>query len=115
MMPKPMPELDGVKVAAANAVDELRPALERVALALHAEPELAYEEHKSAERLASLLTACGVPVRRPFAGLETSFAADLRDGGAPTVALCAEYDALPGIGHACGHNLMGTASVGAFL
>src|ERR671936_425798 len=55
MMRRPMPDLDGVKSAIARAVDALRPELERVALAMHGEPELAYEEHRSAERLVALL------------------------------------------------------------
>ena len=115
MMRRPMPDLDGVKSAIARAVDALRPELERVALALHGEPELAYEEHRSAERLASLLSSCGLSVARPYSGIATSFLAELRRSPGPVVALCAEYDALPAIGHACGHNLMGTASVGALL
>src|SRR5919204_74117 len=75
MMRRPMPDLDGVKSAIARAVDALRPELERVALALHGEPELAYEEHRSAERLASLLSSCGLSVARPYSGIATSFLA----------------------------------------
>lgn len=115
MMPRAMRAADGLKSAVARAVDDLRPALEDAALALHADPELAYEEHRSSQRLTSLLSSCGITVQRPYGGLVTAFAAELRGAPGPVVALCAEYDALPAIGHACGHNLMGTASVGALL
>src|SRR5439155_15226283 len=110
-----MPDVDGLKSAVSRAVDDLRPALERTSLALHADPELAYQEHHSADRVGALLSSCGAPVQRPYGGLETAFSSEIRGGVGPMVALCAEYDALPGIGHACGHNLMGTAAVGAFL
>ena len=64
--------------------------------------------------LVRALEADGVAVRRPAANLETAFVAEAGKGS-PVVALLAEYDALPGIGHACGHNVMGTASELAFL
>lgn len=115
MMPRSMPDVDGLKSAVARAVDDLRPALEQTSLAIHAEPELAYQEHHSADRLAALLSSCGAQAQRPYGGIETAFVSELRGSAGPLVALCAEYDALPGVGHACGHNLMGTASVGAFL
>ena len=107
-------DLAALKTAAARAVDELRPALEAAAKAIHAHPELAFEEHEAAGRLAALVETKGIAVERPYGGVATAFAAEIGKKGA-VVALCAEYDALPGIGHACGHNLMGTASVGAFL
>ncbi len=115
MLREPMGDLEGLKACVARAVDELRPALEEAAQAIHARPELAFEEHASADRLCALLASKGVSVVRPYGGLATAFAAELRGGKGPAVALCAEYDALPEIGHACGHNLMGTASAGAFL
>src|SRR5919197_5176181 len=99
-----MPDVAAVKAAVARAVDELRPALERTSLAIHADPELAYEERRAAERLAALAASCGATVRRATGGIETAFAADLPGAAAaPVIALCAEYDALPVIGHACGH------------
>ncbi len=110
-----MPDLEALKTAVSRAVDELRPALEEAAAAIHSEPELAYQERKSSARLAELISSRGIEVRRPFAGIETAFAAEAKRRVGPVVVLCAEYDALPGLGHACGHNLMGTASVGAFL
>lgn len=110
-----MNDLEALKASVALAVDELRPALEETAMAIHAEPELAFEEHRSADRLSALVAKHGLAVERPYGGLATAFAAEIRGRKGPTVALCAEYDALPRIGHACGHNLMGTAAVGACL
>ncbi len=85
-----------------------------VALALHAEPELAFAEHRAAERLCAELAADGFAVERGVAGLETAFVARSGSGG-PCVALLLEYDALPGLGHACGHNLIAAAGLGAAL
>ncbi|HWT80576.1 MAG TPA: M20 family metallopeptidase [Candidatus Methylomirabilis sp.] len=95
-------------------VDRLAPELLATSRFLHANPELAYEEHKAAERLTATLEQHGFAVTRGLAGLSTAFLA--RAGsGAPRLAFLAEYDALPGLGHACGHNLIGTASLGAAL
>jgi amidohydrolase len=95
-------------------VDARADALDRLALEIHARPELAFEERFASSTLADYLESEKVPVRRGAASLETAFVADAGSGG-PLVAILGEYDALPGIGHACGHNLMGTAAVGAFL
>ncbi|MFJ9078766.1 amidohydrolase [Streptomyces sp. NPDC102278] len=89
-------------------------ALWRVGLALHADPELAYEERRAARLLAGELRDAGFAVEQGVAGLDTAFVA--RAGrGARTVALLMEYDALPGLGHACGHNLIAAAGLGAAL
>jgi amidohydrolase len=80
--------------------------------ALHARPELAFQEHHSAAAVAGLAARNGFDVRRGVAGLETAFVASY--GSGPLVlALCAEYDALPEVGHACGHNVIAAASSGA--
>ncbi|MCX4919386.1 amidohydrolase [Streptomyces sp. NBC_00687] len=81
---------------------------------LHAEPELAYEEHKSARKIADLMERSGFAVRRGAHGLDTAFEA-VAGSGELVVAITAEYDALPGIGHACGHNVNGAAAVTAAL
>ena len=81
---------------------------------IHADPELAYEERRAAERIASLLERRGHAVERNLAGLETAFRSRVGPAG-PSIALLAEYDALPEIGHACGHNLIAISNVGAFL
>lgn len=110
-----LPDLAALKTRAARAIDGLRFELEDVARDIHAQPELAFEERRSAARLVELLEKHGARVERPCGGLETAFRADLRGGKGPVIVLCAEYDALPVVGHGCGHNLMGTASVAAFL
>jgi amidohydrolase len=93
-------------------VDGLEPELVALSHALSAEPELAYEEHLSAERCAALLEAHGLAVERKAYGLPTSFAARAGTTG-PHVVICAEYDALPEVGHACGHNVIAASAVGA--
>ncbi|MFD6127677.1 M20/M25/M40 family metallo-hydrolase, partial [Streptomyces hydrogenans] len=82
--------------------------------ALHADPELAYEEHRAARRITDLVERAGFDVTRGAYGLPTAFRATVGTGDL-VVAICAEYDALPGIGHACGHNVNGSASVAAAL
>ncbi|MFD0146531.1 MULTISPECIES: amidohydrolase [unclassified Streptomyces] len=90
-----------------------------VSLALHREPETAYEEHRAAGLLAGELEREGFEVERGVAGLPTAFTArtgsadGTRDG--PCAALLMEYDALPLLGHACGHNLIASAGLGAAL
>jgi len=107
-------EPEALKRAVCRAVDERRDALLAVSREIHAHPELAFEERRAAALLVRALKEEGLPVEAPAYGLETAF--ESRVGGAgPTVALLAEYDALPGIGHACGHNLIATAALGAGL
>ncbi len=81
---------------------------------IHAEPELSFAEHRSAARVAALVEAEGFVVERGVAGLETAFTASYGSGDL-VVGLCAEYDALPEVGHACGHNIIAAASTGAAL
>ena len=81
---------------------------------IHAEPELAFEEFRSASKVADLLAARGFDIHTGIGGLPTAF--DARFGsGDLVVAVCAEYDALPEIGHACGHNIIAASAVGAGL
>jgi len=99
---------------AIRAIDDQRATLIALSQAIHADPELGYQEQRASTRLTELLAANGFTVTRPYGGLDTAYRADAagNDGG-PTVAILAEYDALPDIGHACGHNLiamMGTAA-----
>lgn len=81
---------------------------------IHAAPELAFAEHRSAARVADLVEAEGFDVERGVAGLDTAFTASYGSGDL-VVGLCAEYDALPEIGHACGHNIIAASSTGAAL
>jgi amidohydrolase len=81
---------------------------------IHARPELNYEEHFAHDLLSDLLEAEGIEVERGAYGLPTAFRATVGSTG-PTIAVLCEYDALPGIGHACGHNIIATAGLGAGL
>jgi amidohydrolase len=81
---------------------------------LHAHPELAYQEVNSCALVAGALAAGGLAVERGAYGLPTALRATAGDSG-PHLVLCAEYDALPGIGHACGHNIIAASAVGAGL
>lgn len=108
-------ERERQKQAVCDTVDGLRPELLRISHEIHAHPELAFEEHRAAALLCAAIEKSGIEVARPAYGLETAFASEFGPRGAPQVALLAEYDALPGIGHACGHNLIATAAVGAAL
>jgi amidohydrolase len=82
--------------------------------ALHADPETGFEEHRASRRVAGLLDDGGFDVDLGVAGLDTAFVATAGSGPL-TVGICAEYDALPGIGHACGHNVIAASAVGAGL
>ncbi len=96
------------------AAGDLREDLLALSRGIHSEPELAYHETRAVDRIRALLEANGHRVERPYGGLDTSFRARIGPDG-PAVTLLAEYDALPGIGHACGHNLIAMTNVGAFL
>jgi amidohydrolase len=110
------PTLQPNRQQLATAVEALTPQLEALALDLHAHPEVAFGEHRSAAVLCDVLEGAGFAVERGVGGLETAFVARHRFGsGGPRIALLAEYDALPGLGHACGHNLIASASIGAAL
>jgi amidohydrolase len=82
---------------------------------IHRNPEIAYQERHAAELLTSKLAKRGFEVERSAADIETAFIATTGVAGAgrPTIAILAEYDALRGLGHACGHNLIGTAALAA--
>jgi amidohydrolase len=103
-----------LKARVNERVDARRARLDDLSLRIHAQPELAFEERTAATLLTGALESEGVEVKRGAGGLETAFVAEFGEGH-PCVAILGEYDALPGVGHACGHNLMGTAAIGAFL
>ena len=97
-------------------VESLRSDLLSVSHAIHAQPELAFKETFACQTLVSALGDHGVAAQDNVWTLPTAFEATLEGRAAgPTVAILAEYDALPGIGHACGHNLIATAALGAAL
>jgi amidohydrolase len=105
----------GLKQEAWATIDRHRPELEALALRILAHPELGYAEVQASGWLAGMLAANGFAVERPYAGLETAFRAGLVGQARPNVAFLAEYDALPEVGHGCGHNLIGPAALGAAL
>ncbi len=90
---------------------------EAVALSddLYAHPEVAGEEFHASEEMTALLRAAGYEVEYPYMDYPTGFCAVLKNGEGPSVGLLTEYDALPGVGHACGHNVHGSMSVLAAL
>jgi amidohydrolase len=81
---------------------------------LYENPELSYQEHESSARLAEFLAGHGFAVEHPAYGIDTAFVARAGSSG-PEVIICAEYDGLPGVGQACGHNVIATAALGAGL
>ncbi len=99
-----------------SRVDELEDALWELALFLHKNPEIGGEERISCQKIVEILSEHGFDVKTGVAGLQTAFVAKaVGRAERPCVAFLAEYDALPEIGHACGHNLIAAASVGAGL
>lgn len=106
-----MPQ-DAIASAALAAIDRARAELVALSLAIHREPELGYQEEKASTRIADVLRRAGFRVEKPYRSLNTAFRADAGQGR-PTIAILCEYDALPDIGHACGHNLMAMAGAAA--
>jgi len=106
--------LEQLKKDVAQCVDAMRDDLLRLSHDIHGEPELALEEVKSAEKLCRAVERADLKVQREAFGLKTGYAAEFGDKG-PVIAILSEYDALPGIGHACGHNIIATAGLGAAL
>ncbi len=100
-----------------SAIETSRQALFDLSRDVHAHPELNYEEFYSSDALAGFLEGNGLSVERGIGGIETAFRAVIPGGGGdgPTIAVLAEYDALPEIGHGCGHNLIAMAAMGAAL
>ncbi len=97
-------------------VDESRSLLIDVSKEMFDNPEVAFKEVKASRRLASELEKAGFVVELGIAGLETAIrAVHPAESEGPTIAILAEYDALPELGHACGHNLIGSAALGACL
>lgn len=96
------------------AIDAASAELVDLARRIHATPEIAFQERQASGWLAETLERHGLRVQRGVASLDTAFRAEAAGASAtPTVAILAEYDALPEIGHACGHNLIATAAIGA--
>jgi amidohydrolase len=107
-------ELEAAKQRIVDEVDKRGDLLLEASHEIHAHPELAFEEIFAHELLTDLISNEGIAVERGAYGIPTAFAARAGSTG-PTIAVLCEYDALPGIGHACGHNIIATAGLGAGL
>lgn len=102
------------KTAARQRLESQRESLVELSHRIHAHPELGFEEERSSNWLCETLGDLGFAVEQGICDLPTAFRA--RFGNGPlNVAICAEYDSLPGIGHACGHNVIAASAVGAAL
>ena len=102
----------GAKQAARARVEQARDELVALSHRIHANPELGFEEEQASAWLCDLLDEAGMEVQRGVGELPTAFAA--RAGSGPLhVVVCAEYDALPAVGHACGHNVIAAMAAGA--
>ncbi|MCP4306133.1 MAG: M20 family metallopeptidase [bacterium] len=100
------------KQSAAERFAEVESELQEISHWMYHNPEIAFEERNTSARLVEFLRAQGFEVEYPSFGLETAFSARVGNEG-PEVVICAEYDALPEVGHACGHNIIATAALGA--
>lgn len=109
-----MSQKEELKAQLCGVIDALAPELISVSHEIHANPELAFHEVKAAALLTRKLEEADLPVTREAFGLETGFATSFGTKG-PEVGILSEYDALPDIGHACGHNIIATTGLGATL
>lgn len=111
------PSIESLIAEAHRTIDRVAEPLVEVGKRIHAHPELGGEETLAVEALTGLALQQGMRLERGIAGLQTAFLGESPDAPAdgPVVAILSEYDALPGLGHACGHNLIAIAGLGAAL
>lgn len=116
-MSNPHLSIPDIKKNIISQVDAMAPALTDLARMLYDHPETAYEERNACQWLSEFLSKHGFSVATAVGGLETAFSAKppKQHVAKPSIAFLAEYDALPKIGHGCGHNLIAAASIGAFI
>ena len=105
--------VDALKQRIADSVDRLGHDITALSQRIHAHPELAFQETQACGWLVEFLGAQGFRVERGVGGVDTAFRASLETGPGPTLAILCEYDALPDVGHACGHNVIAAAGAGA--
>ena len=105
-------KIDKLKQNVIRQIETEKPQLRKLALQIHANPELGLHEFKASDWLTQYLKENGFAIERGICEMPTAFRA-VYGKGKPCIGLLAEYDALPGVGHACGHNLICTISVGA--
>ncbi|HWT32429.1 MAG TPA: M20/M25/M40 family metallo-hydrolase, partial [Microbacterium sp.] len=110
-----MSEREVLKTRVADGLADVADELVTLSNDLHADPELGWQEARSSARVAGVLERHGFAVEQPYLGLETAFRAVRGSGDGFTVGFLAEYDAIPGLGHACGHNLISAMSVGGAI
>ncbi|MDH3707784.1 MAG: amidohydrolase, partial [Acidimicrobiia bacterium] len=111
-----MPPMDrqAAKAAVIDHVDRHADDLVAISHQIHDHPELCFEEHFAHQILTEAIERHGLTVQRHAFELDTAFVAEVGEGG-PNIGVCCEYDALPGLGHACGHNIIAAAGLGAGL
>ncbi|MGI9528551.1 MAG: M20 family metallopeptidase [Acidimicrobiia bacterium] len=102
------------KQRARETFEAAEPSLQALSQWMYDHPEIAYEEYETSARMVDALRSGGFDVEYPAYGYDTAFAARVGTSG-PEVIICAEMDALPEVGHACGHNIIATAGIGAGL
>lgn len=107
-------QLNEAKALVDAKVARLEDTIRDISTFLYDHPELGLEEHRATAHLSRFLTERGFQVELGLAGMPTAFSAATGESG-PTIAFMAEYDALPGMGHGCGHNLIAATAVGAAL
>ena len=109
-----MPRNEALRALILSYADQIADELFRLSDSIFRNPEPGFKEYKAVELLTGFLRTKGFEVKTGCAGLETAFVAAKRGGQrGPSIAFVAEYDALPEIGHGCGHNMIGTAACGA--
>ena len=110
-----MADVVALKAAAQREVEQVARMLIDCSDWMADNPELGLQEYKASARLTEMLEEFGAEVERGIAGLDTAFRATLPGGSpdGPTIAIIAEYDALPDVGHGCGHNIIANAAIGA--
>lgn len=107
--------VEKLKHEVCQMIDGLRGELIQASHAIHAHPELAFEERFAASLLCDAVEKHDLKVERGAFGLETAYVSEFGPNHGPTMSLLSEYDALPGIGHACGHNIIATIGLGSAL
>lgn len=106
--------IEDIKARACAVIDANADQLVDASHQIHAHPELNFAEHFAHDLLCDILDDHGLATTRGAYGVDTAFEVNAGSDG-PTIAVLCEYDALPGIGHACGHNIIATAGLGAGL
>jgi amidohydrolase len=115
---RPAEPFSEAKARLAAAIEDAREEILELSHRIHANPEIAFEEHQAAIWVADVLARHGFEVERPAGRLATAIRATRgggRGGPGPRIGILAEYDALPGLGHGCGHNTMAASGVGAAI